>query len=109
MNELCFYRRLIPLFFRPVGVDAVFQRHPINPKMSGKRGNNKWFALVSNVHIARYVCLLLRVAHLQLSLKYPLELSIRSRLVLFGFSPISARNASNVCHSLDTVIPLPPY
>lgn len=59
MNELCFCRRLAPFFFRPVGIDAVFQRHPVNPKMSGECGNNKWLALISNMHIARYVCLLL--------------------------------------------------
>jgi len=59
MNELCFCRRLAPFFFRPVGIDAVFQRHPINLKMSGKRGNNKWPALIGNMNIARYVCLLL--------------------------------------------------
>ena len=59
MSELCSCRRLIPFFFRPVGVDAVFQRHPINPKMSGKRGNNKRLALVNNMNIAGYVCLLL--------------------------------------------------
>lgn len=59
MNALCFYRRLVPFFFRPTGIDAVFKRHPVNPKLSSKRGNNKLFSLISYMNIAGQIRLLL--------------------------------------------------
>ena len=51
----------------------------------------------------------LGVAQRQFSLKYPLSLSILSKLLPFGLAPISARKTSKHFHSGHIVIPRPAY
>lgn len=57
----------------------------------------------------RLFCCSSILAHTQFSFEYPISLFKRSMVRLFGHSPMSDKNLSNVSHSSQTVIPLPPY
>ncbi len=49
------------------------------------------------------------VAHLQFPFEYPRSGFLRSSVVPFGRSPMSAKKFSNFSHRLQTLIPRPPY